>query len=227
MFSTTLFSQTREAEVTNVAKRYEAGEVNISEYKKMGGVWKELLDAYGGYPDFPLNTNGKIEYEYVKSYEKIDKQVIFNRLHEWGAITFGNLNSVLHYENYETGKIILKGYFNIVHKADFKVWSFGKLHEQNQSRDCYQTYVFTIKDNKIKLQILDIRFEFSKYEMVGTTYLKKDYKIGIHALYPITDGEYAQWKERLDILVETKKGIENTVMSLDQYLKNVDKDYSF
>lgn len=225
--SINLLAQTREAEVANVAKRYQTGEINATEYNKMGAVWNELMDAYGGYPEFPLNANGKIEYEYVKAYEKIDKQIIFNRIHEWAAIVFGNLNNVLHYENYETGKIIFKGYFNLVHKADHKVWSFGKLHETIQSRDCYQTYVFTIKGNKIKLQIINVTYEYSKYEMIGTTYLNVDYKIPIGALYPITNGDYAQWKERLDILVETKKKVSSTVESLDLYIRNETDDYIF
>jgi hypothetical protein len=221
------FSQTKEIEMAAINKRFQNKEFDINEYKAMSVIWKELLEYYGGYPEFPLNPSTEmVEFEYVKVYSELTKKQIYDRIHEWAALTFGNINSVQHYENYDNGKVILKGTFTIIHREDYlKFW--GGTAEGSTSRDCFQTYIFTIKENKVKLQVTDLKYEFKIYKNINGVYRYIDIKESLHTLYPITNSKKEEWKERLDIIYRTKKRLDLMISSLDNYIKSIDADYDF
>lgn len=185
-----------------------------------------LIAENNGYPALPLNADGEIRYHFIKSFSGVNKKILYDRIHEWAALTFGNINSVLHYENYENGKIILKGHFEISHKLDYKNF-WGRLKEGVSNRTCYQTYIFTLLDDKVKIQIIDLTYEWDLYNYTGSSYITIPTKQSIHGFYPITDGDYKQWKERLDILYQTKLEIDDIVNSLEGYIKDVHTDYKF
>ena len=215
-------SQTKEIEFDAIKRRYDAGDISLPEYQIMGKIWQGLMEHYDGYPSFPRNPiSGLVEFEYVKTYELLNEKEIYNRIHEWAAMSFGNIIDVLPYENYESGKIIINGSFKIVHLKDTRSPWFGDMKESTVSRNCYQTWIFTIKDNKLNFKVSSIEFEFISW--ASSTSLRRS----IHEFYPITDGDGEEWKERIDILYQTKTKIETFVSSLDYYIKSAKSDYEF
>jgi hypothetical protein len=115
----------------------------------------------GGYPDLPYNENtNTIQFNQVLEFPNVDKETIYNRILEWSALTFGSINAVLHYENFETGKIILKGTFEIIYRLETKsFWGFEK--EAITNSECSETYIFTLKENKVKIEITNLMYEYT------------------------------------------------------------------
>jgi hypothetical protein len=215
------YSQTPEIEKENMVKMYESGKVNLEEYQELVKQWHELLADVGEYPKLPFNESlGIIRFEFVNQYS-FNKEVIFKRIKEWGAITFGALNSVLHYEDFESGKIILKGYFDIPYVADVKMWF--RENEVVSSSKCYHTYIFTIKDNKLKVQITSLEYEISY--IAG--YASGKYTRSVHSLYPVTADNLMQWKSKLSLLVNTDIEIKSLVKRMDMYIRSYQNDYDF
>ncbi len=64
-------------------------------------------------------------------------------------------------KNYESGKIILKGIVPIFQVVD--ILSLFSTNEKITETKCHQTYIFTLKNNKLKLQIQNIAHEQTYY----------------------------------------------------------------
>jgi len=147
---------------------------------------------------------------------------------EWGALTFGSLKSVLHYSDIESGKIILKGNFDIRVRKDFKtLW--GNKKETVDSKNCTQTYILTIKNSKLKIEIIDLVYEYSiAGYALGTTYIPtRTIKYSLDMLYPISNDIPINWKSDLDMLKQTTIKIDLIVQSLNAYIGNYKHDYEF
>jgi hypothetical protein len=158
----------------------------------------------------------------------IDKKTIYNRIIEWSAINFGSLNTVLHYGNFETGKIILKGSNEIKYMSEFSnFWGIEK--ELIEPCECSETIVFTVKDNKVKIEILNLSYEFTTggYSTAGSYVPAIKTHRSIHSLYPVTEGPPTTWKVKLSLLVETADNINLLIEHLDLYILNHIEDYNF
>ncbi|MGC9472190.1 MAG: DUF4468 domain-containing protein [Bacteroidales bacterium] len=223
-----LYSQTENLEIKNLARRYDSGEFSAEDYRQLARDWHELLNDMGGFPELPYDSVRKqIRFEYV--FETgLSKSVVFNRILEWSAVYFGSLNHVLHYENKESGKIILKGNFDVTHRKNYKNF-WGNPKEGISQTTCYNTYQFTIKDNKIKIEISNIEFEinYGGYLSANVYIPNRLVNISIHDLYPITDFDSGEWKEKLDLLNQTNRKITNIVNSMFIYIKEYTNDYAF
>ena len=128
----------------------------------------------------------------------------------------------------ESGKIILKGSFIVTHKKDVKNF-FGTIKEKKSTKTCFHTYIFTIKNNKLKVEISDIEYEYKISSYIGSNmYVPiQDIRFTLHSLYPITNIESKYWKENLDMLKQTHMKIEWLINHLDYYIANYKEDYSF
>ena len=227
--STNSICQTGAIEKANIARKFESGEIDVMQYRAIVEKWRNLLSSFGGYPELPYNGITKmIEFSFVKEYPSIDKKTIYNRIIEWSVINFGSLNTVLYYENFETGKIIIKGSIDIKYMAEFSNF-WGIEMELIEPCECSETIVLTVKDNKVKIEILNLSYEFTTGgccitgSYVPTT---KTYR-SIHSLYPVTEGPSTTWKVKLSLLVETADNINLLIALLDLYIKNHVEDYNF
>ena len=223
------FTQTEIIEKENFQKKYVVEEKYSPEkLKEIGRKWKELMTDYGGYPNLSYDSSlNEINYKFINSFKGINKEIIYNRIIEWSAIVFGNSDHVIRYKNMETGKIILKGAFDIMFDYDYKnFWGVEK--ENTTSKTCYFTYIFTIKDDKIKSEIQDIRYEYTISILnSGGFYSETEYIKPISQLYPITNYKVEKWKEYLDILFETNNSIRSLQDDVAQYIENYNSDYNF
>lgn len=227
--ATICFGQTEELELQNLSRMFEEGEFDQEGYRDRAKAWNALMEVYGGYPSLPYDENQRriVFIEYI-DVSALNKQVIFNRIFEWAAINFGSLDAVLHYKDYESGKIILKGSFKISHKTTYKNF-WGRVKESVTTKTSLQTYVFTIKDNKLKLEITQLRYEYKMYGYyTGQYYRPTDtYEMSIHDFYPITDFKPEDWKENLDLIYQTNLRIKLLVFGVELYINEYEQDYKF
>lgn len=226
--SNIIYSQTEQLEKESMSERFSKGEFSIETYRKYGNDWRIMIAEIGGYPKLPYDeTSEQIKFKIVQITEQ-SKKINFNRILEWSAINFGALSSVLHYKDFESGKIIIKGWFDVTHKNDYKNF-WGKSKEGIKTTKCYQTYIFTIKDNTIKTEIVDVRYKFKTYGYYSSSLYIPDrtFEVSIHKIYPITNFESSEWKEKLDLLNQTNKRIEKLIMNLNNYIKDYSNDYIF
>ena len=224
-----VFCQTEAAEKANMNTKYQNNEFDAERYKFLGEKWRELINEMGGYPELPYNSEtNEIEFLYIFDYPGLTKEQIFQRIQEWAAISFGKYSEVVDYLDIGTGKIIVKGWTNIVHRQDYYNFFFGK-REQVVRKKCFFTYIFTLSGNKLKVQVVNISYEYQAggYQS-GSTYIPvSTMKFSIHSLYPITDDDYRSWKEHLDMLKQTDFEIRVTTKYLDTYIKDIKTDYDF
>ena len=227
--STNSICQTGAIEKANIARKFESGEMDVTQYRAILEKWRNLLSSSGGYPELPYNGITKmIEFSFVKEYPSIDKKTIYNRIIEWSAINFGSLNTVLHHGNFETGKIILKGSNEIKYMSEFSnFWGIEK--ELIEPCECSETIIFTVKDNKVKIEILNLSYEFTTrgYSTAGSYVPPTKTHRSIHSLYPVTEGPSTTWKVKLSLLVETADNINLLIAHLDLYILNHIEDYNF
>jgi hypothetical protein len=222
------FSQTYDAEMKNASKKFEEGKITQQEYQNLSRKWNQIIKDFGGYPELPYDKERKlIQYEFIQDFPDTDKEAVFNRVLEWAAINFGSLDAVLHYKDFASGKIILKGVVPIYQIVD--IYSFFTTQEKLLETNCHQTYIFTLKENKMKLQIQNIGYEqkFYNYQQTSSSSSLYTTDYSIHDLYPITDFPTDQWKNKLSQLVSTDRKIRNLKSNLFNYIKSYEKDYEF
>ena len=190
-----------------------------------------MLSFFGGYPAMPYDEEKElIEFVNVLELNGIPKSVIFNRLKEWIAINFGNIDAVLHYESFESGKVIIKGVFEIPYfKKRYNFWGKVIDDEISKSVESTQTYIFTIVDNKLKIETTNIRYNFMTAGYWTGSYYRPERtnELSIHSLYPITAHPASEWKSMLSILLFTKEKINQKNLLLQYYIKNYQSDYNF
>lgn len=223
------FGQTIEREEEYLNKILADQSKSQEEIKILFDNWRAFNKEFGEFPKVPFNPkNDQIEYTFTKSYSNLTKEVIMDRILEWSAINFGALDAVLHYKDEASGKIILKGYFSITHKQDYNNF-WGTKKEGTNTKDCYQTYVFTVKDNKMKVQVTNLKLEFtSGGYLMGNTFIPTNTeKFPLFVLYPITRFEPIEWKKNLDILKKVDESINTMIENMDFYIGSYSTDYTY
>ncbi|MCK5856666.1 MAG: hypothetical protein KAG64_04205 [Bacteroidales bacterium] len=227
-FSSQIYSQTEKIEINNLSKRYQSGEFGLEALKEYGAAWQKLIQDMDGYPNLPYNPITKsLVFNYILD-TKLEKEKVFSRILEWSAINFGSITNVLHYKSLKDGKIILKGNFEVNYRKDYKNF-WGSSKEKYTKTTCYQTYVFTIIENKVKLEVINIEYSFHYYGYTyANTYIpSKVVKIKIDNIYPITNFDSDLWKENLDLLYQTNNNIIRISKNINDYINSIEKDYTF
>ncbi|MDA3942567.1 MAG: DUF4468 domain-containing protein [Bacteroidetes bacterium] len=228
LFTSLAWAQTEQLEKDNINNRFKNGEFSAEAYPEYVSDWRNMIYSFGKYPELPYDEkSGLIKFKFIKKTGQ-PKKVNYDRIMEWAAIHFGALKSVLHYENYENGKIILKGNFDVTHKNEYRVF-WGKLKEGLKTTRCKQTFIFTIKDNIIKAEVIDVKYEFKLYGYAGASIYVPDrsYEVSIHNIYPVTNYDSIEWKERLDLLNQTNIKIELLIFGLADYIMDYANDITF
>lgn len=222
------WAQTEQLEKDNIHNKFKNGEFSVEAFKQYANDWKEMIQSVGEYPELPYEKeSGMIKFSFVQETGQ-PKKINYDRIMEWAAINFGSIKSVLQYENLDNGKIILKGNFDVTHKNVYQVF-FGRAREGLKTTKCKQTYIFTIKDNFIKVEIVDVKYEFKLLGYTGGSVYVPDriYEVSIHNVYPITNYDSDKWKEMLDLLFQTNLKIELLVSDLTEYVKDYENDLEF
>lgn len=222
ILATNTQAQTFEHEKAYLNNLHKNKRITSDEFREKANKFFNLIQEMGGYPDLPYNDKkGKMEFNFIQEHPS-SKNIIFNRVLEWAALTFGRIDAVLHYKDFDSGKIILKGRFNVVFIEDYRRL-FGGTAETLEERNCEQTYIFTIKDGKLKIEIIQLVYTYEYYNSINNG----SYTVPIDRVYPITRGDAKDWKGDLNMLKETEKNITFLIQSLEKYISDYDKDYRF
>lgn len=182
--------------------------------------WQSFMKE-NTYPELPVDANGNVFYSEVVKLENVKKQLIFKKVKEWLALTYGNIEKVLHYEDIERGKIIAKGFFKTSVKMDVRKF-FGGTKEGNGNFDVYHTLVFTIKDGKLKMDLSNLEYKFETNYLDGTAF---NYKLNSSDLYPVVVTPKNKWKMSLNLMDDTNKNMTSFAEKVKIYI--LDDDQSF
>jgi hypothetical protein len=227
--SIVLSGQTLELEKQYLNDLIQSGKINQDEAKKIGTSWHNMLNELGGYPELPYNPKTEqIEFIHIDTFTDISKRIIFDRVKEWIAINYGSINEVLHYENFNTGKIIVKG--STKYYIDDIVNNFwGDPKSVVRSLLQYHTCIYTIVDNKLKSEFTNLEYESESGGYANVNYYVPVSKINysIWQLYPVTISEEETWISRLSTLKMTNERIDFLGKSIKEYIESSSIDYDF
>lgn len=214
-------AQSSELEVDNLERKFKDKAISKEEFLKLSNEWGKILKEFNGYPALPYDSAfQKIRYQYVQN-SPYAKEATFKRIIEWAAIAFGELSSVLHYRDLATGKLIIKGFFDVAARekrpclfCDDDRWVTLK---------CYQTLIFTIKDEAFKIDVSNVRYEREGYGAYGSYTITTP----LSDLYPITNSDPENWKKYLDLMVNTTQRLDQLARTVAAYVADKDADYDF
>jgi len=206
-----MYGQTDSIEKSVVYKKALSMEISGPEFSKIVRNWAETIKKSKGYPDLPVNNDGKVQYSFVKVFPNVSKRLLYNRILEWLSISYGIFPTYL-YSNMEDGKIICS---NSLKVYDNTTSSF--------------TYVISIKDNKILVNITNLGYQVTDAgHYSGDTWIpESSYYSGIDQVFPIILKEPLKWNYYLDLLTTINKQLNNEMDILSDYLINYDSRYVF
>jgi hypothetical protein len=228
MIGTQGFAQTMEAEMAQLSKLLSTGKVT----GQQAGEIKKSIEGFfkdGSYPKLPYDTTTKeVVFDYVMECPGVPKATIYKRIKEWCAIAYGDFETVLRYEDFETGKIVVKGYVNIPYHFTF-TGMFGGEHSLPMTAKCNHGVVFTVKDNKFKFSIqqLDFNVTFDGYT-AGSIYVpSRTVEYPFSGIFPLVNVAPESRKDMLELVRNTLAEFDESRASVWKYVKGVDGDYRF
>jgi len=218
------FSQTLELEYEAMMERYIAKEFTQLEFKDLSYAWRDLIDSIG-YPDVPYDSMAnKVEYEFVNELEGISRDIIVNRVSEWAAVTFGSTDGLLTHQG-NASRLILNGSLEVLFPDMFMVWKnswrgYVEKELQNSSIS-YFTMVFTIKDGKMKSQVMNISYEYTDFVSDRTV------NRTLHSCFPISNNEQDEWKALIGLVNETRSSLDTMISLVVAYVEDYKNDYNW
>jgi hypothetical protein len=118
---------------------------------------------------FPLNENGEIVYSGVVNVDSVNSKELYVRAHTWFANTFKSAQSVIQLDDKEAGKIIGKGFIQVITpiKPKAKNILIG---------DVYFTLEIQTKDGKYKYDFTNFSYKNDisddKYDFKSSSVMK-------------------------------------------------------
>jgi hypothetical protein len=187
-----LFGQTDSIEKATLYNAFKISGVKESEMTKILIEWNQKISRK--YPDLPLDQNKQVHYIFLNEFKDLDKEKLFNRTLEWMAINYGIVPADI-YSNVNDGKIIFRNNLDLTSDAS-----------------CAFTSVISIKNEKIKVEILSISYQ---------TYYQgypKSYKIS--ELIPMILKKSSDWNFNLELLTNTDKLFKDEIKNLSDYIQS-------
>jgi len=218
-----VFSQTPELEKEVMSNRYKSKELSQLEYKNLVFAWRDLTDSIG-YPDVPYDSvSKKVEYIFVDGLDGIARETIVNRVSEWAAVTFGSTDALLTHQG-KASRLILNGSVEVLFPDMFMVWKNswkGYIEKELQNSSiCYFTMVFTIKEGKLKSQVLNISYQYTDF--VSDRTISRT----LNSCFPISNNEQEEWKTLITLVNETRESLSGVNDLVVAYIKDYENDYS-
>ncbi|MDR3652007.1 MAG: DUF4468 domain-containing protein [Paludibacter sp.] len=211
MIGLNMYAQTDSIENSVLYKKASAMEITGEEFSKTVKNWNVTIKKINGYPNLPINNNGKVQYSFVRDFPGLSKGELFNRILEWFSITYGIVPAYL-YSNLEDGKIICSNSLKIY----------------NNTTSSF-TYIISIRDKRILMNIANLGYQetHAGYYSDDTWIPESSNFYGIDQVFPIILKEPSKWNYYLNILATINKQMNNEIYSLTDYLINYDSRYVF
>lgn len=217
-------SQNLKMEYKSMMDRYLAKEMNQMEFRDMSFSWRALMDSVG-YPEIPYDTvSRKVEYVFIHNLQGIPRETIVNRVSEWAAVSFGSTDGLLTRQG-STSRLILNGYMEIPFPDLFMVWKnawVGYVEKELQNSSiCYFTMVFTVKEGRMKSQVMNLSYEYTDF--INDRSISKN----LVSLFPISSNEEDEWKAIIGLVNETRTSLQAMMDLLIEYVKDYEDDYAW
>lgn len=213
-----IFCQSYSTELEIFTKNYQDGKYGADEYQRLAKKWQTAIKNVGGYPELPYNEKTKdVFYEFVFTFDSLDKNTIYNRILEWMSLQYSNLSTVLDYQDYDLGKIIIKGSNPI--EPYYK-----------QTKLFYNcTYRFILIENRLKIEISQISTDCRYEEYYKGESIFYDYSVvdSIGSFYPISHLPSFQWEPRLFSLKYIDTDIKSSIETMVQFIQTTNEEYNF
>lgn len=206
--SSNLFGQTDSLEKARLHFRLISNEITNVTYSKILSQWVELINRVG-YPDMPLDQNGLVHFIFINEFKGYDKDKLINRTREWLSINYGLLPGDM-YTNEKEGKIILRNSLSLFNNYT-----------------CVFTSVISIKDEKIKFEIISISYQAYYEGDSSAGRADQTVNFNITDVYPIIIKKPADWNINLSLLKATNKFFNAEIENLKIYIMSYDDSNSF
>ncbi|MFA5045959.1 MAG: DUF4468 domain-containing protein [Paludibacter sp.] len=211
MIGLNLYGQTDSIETSLLYQKALSKEISGQDFSTKIKKWNETIKKVNGYPEIPINSNGKIQYSFVRNFPGLSKASLYKRTLEWFSIAYGIAPAYL-YANQEDGRIICSNSLNV-----------------SVNTTSSFTYVISIKDNKILMDILNLGYQVTSAGYYsGDTWIpeRSDYS-GIDGTLPVILKDSTQWIFYLNLLKTINKQMNEEIGSLSDYINNYDSRYNF
>jgi hypothetical protein len=220
------FAQTAEIENELINRQFSEGKVSPAVAQEKAKAWRTMRDQY---PKVPFDTvSNRVVVERVIAFPGISKAIAFKRCKEWAALNFRKLDSVVEYEDVESGKLILEGYVEVTHLVSFEnIW--GAQKSLPTKSDLHFSLVLTLVDGKAKVAYHNLRFsDYVPGYASGSSYVPGEWvDRSFESLFPIVNRDYSKWKGIMDLVVNSLSDINRTAPALERYITDYNRDYKF
>lgn len=222
------WGQTVAIEKSLLNKALKEGTLTSEEVTERARMLREIEKIY---PVIPYDSaTGRVAIpDVVISFPGVTKAQAFRRVKEWAALTFNDLESVVEYEDVESGKIILEGWTSVVYSSSFKnIW--GKVKSAPDERRLLFSLIVTVKDGKAKVgyENLKYRHTIAGYINSANQYVpKQEFEYPVLVAFPLAFSEPGSWKGAIDLMNKTMDELKSTGPSLEKYVRAFVEDYGF
>lgn len=218
--------QTLEFEEAELNRIVKSKMLTHAEIKTLVDDWRAFV-AENEYPKLPVNESGEVVFVEIMDLPGISSLDAFDKIKEWLAINYGEISSVLHYEDRRRGKIIAKGFFEMGVKIDLKRLLGGKVEGAGYFR-VNHTLIFTVINDKVKVELtgLEYEYQYHKSEIAAVAYnsqIMTSYTSD--ELYPIVRSAPETWRMKLNLLEATKIRVAGFSHAIKRYIMTDDRDF--
>jgi hypothetical protein len=203
-----LFGQTDSLEKAILYNKLISKEITEADFSKIWSQWNQRISTIK-YPDLPLDQNGQVHYVFINEFKGFDKEKLVNRILEWLSINYGLLPSNMYF-NLKEGKIILRNSLSLYNNYS-----------------CSFTSIFSIKDEKIKLELISLSYQayYEGDDVSGTP--EKTISFNVNEVFPIILKKPAEWNLNLSLFKATNKLFNTEIKNLGDYILSYDNSNIF
>lgn len=203
-----LSSQTIELERNYVNSIIQSPNIDDFTKNELIKKWNKFSKEYV-YPVIEIDTT-KSEFHFSEVIEMKDlsKKIIFERCEQWFVLSYFQVL----YSNFEAGKMIATASAKIPYKNETS--SFGNKSLRAGANKTDYVLTLTIKDNKIKYEISDMKYYVQA--------LESEYTVPVTSLFPVVSKNSSEWLKSLTYFQNLNKVL---MVDLQQTLKNYIVEY--
>ncbi len=209
-----LSSQTIEIERNYVNSIVQSPATDDFTRRDIAKKWNKFSTEYV-YPVLDIDTTkSELQFSEIIEIDSLSKKIIFERCEQWFVLSYFQVL----YSNFEAGKMIATASANIPHK--YETNSFGNKSVNAGTIKTDYVLTLTIKENKIKYQISDM-----KYYVLS---LESEYALPVISLFPIISKNSSEWLKSLTYFQNLNKVLmADLQLTLKNYVVEYKQDYLF
>ena len=203
-----LFGQTDSLEKTFIYNKLISKEITEVDFSKIWSQWNHKISTIK-YPDLPVDQNGQVHYVFINEFKGYDKEKLFNRTQEWLSINYGLFPASMYF-NLKNGRIILRNSLNLI-----------------KNYSCNYTLIISIKDEKIKLELISVMYEAYYEGDYASGIPEKTIRFNINEVYPIILKKPSEWNLDFSLFKATNQLFKTEIKNLNDYILSYDNSSSF